>query len=70
MGQIYALENDKTNVNLNLINPGPMRTAMRARAFPGEDPDTLPHPREIVSLFLEFASPDCTKNGEIAHFQR
>lgn len=70
MGQIYALENDKTTVNVNLINPGPMRTGMRAKAFPGEDPETLPHPREIVPLFLEYASPACTANGEIVHFQR
>jgi NAD(P)-dependent dehydrogenase (short-subunit alcohol dehydrogenase family) len=70
LGQVYALENDKTNVNANLINPGPMRTAMRARAFPGEDPETLLHPRESVPLFLELADPACTRNGEIVHFQR
>jgi NAD(P)-dependent dehydrogenase (short-subunit alcohol dehydrogenase family) len=70
LGQVYAQENDKTAVRVNLINPGPMRTAMRARAFPGEDPETLPHPREIVPLFLELSSPACTRNGEIIHFQR
>jgi len=70
LGQVYALENDKTNVRVNLLNPGPMRTAMRARAFPGEDPETLPHPREIVPLFLELASPACTRNGEIVNFKR
>jgi len=69
LGQVYAAENDKTNVRVNLINPGPMRTAMRARAFPGEDPDTLPHPSEIVPLFLELAGPACTRNGEIVNFQ-
>ncbi len=69
LGQVYAAENDKTNVRVNLINPGPMRTAMRARAFPGEDPDTLPHPSEIVPLFLELADPACTRNGEIVNFQ-
>lgn len=69
LGQVYAAENDKTNVCVNLINPGPMRTAMRARAFPGEDPDTLPHPREIIPLFLELADPACTRNGEIVNFQ-
>jgi NAD(P)-dependent dehydrogenase (short-subunit alcohol dehydrogenase family) len=69
LAQIYAQENDKTALNVNLINPGPMRTAMRARAFPGEDPDTLAHPREIVPLFLELADPACTRNGEIVNFQ-
>ena len=70
LGEIYAAENDKTNLRVNLINPGPMRTAMRAKAFPGEDPETLPHAREIVPLFLELADPACTRNGEIVHFQR
>lgn len=70
LGQIYAAENDKTNVRVNLINPGPMRTAMRARAFPAEDPATLPDPKEIVPLFLELADPACTRNGDIIHFQR
>ncbi len=70
LGQIYAAENEKTNLRVNLINPGPMRTAMRAKAFPGEDTETLPHPRDIVPLFLELAGPACTLNGEIVHFRR
>jgi len=70
MGQIYAAENEQTALCVNLINPGPMRTAMRARAFPSEDPNSLPHPSEIVPLFLELADPACTRNGEIIHFQR
>ena len=36
----YAAECEGTNVKVNLINPGPMRTAMRAKAMPGEDPPT------------------------------
>ena len=33
------------SVRVNLVNPGPVRTAMRAKAFPGEDPNTLPDAR-------------------------
>ncbi len=37
----YAHELEDTSVRVNLVNPGPVRTAMRAKAFPGEDPNTL-----------------------------
>lgn len=61
----YAHEMTNTTVRANLINPGPIRTQMRARAFPGENPDTLPAPEDIAPLFVELARPDCTSNGEI-----
>ena len=40
----YAAEQEVTAIKANLFNPGPTRTAMRAKAFPGEDPMTLPAP--------------------------
>jgi hypothetical protein len=55
-------------VRVNLVNPGPVRTAMRAKAFPGEDPSTLPAPEELVPMFLEFASPACELNGRVVNF--
>src|SRR5690606_12361013 len=61
----YAAEITKTNVKANLLSPGPIRTMMRAAAFPGEDPMTLPTPEEITDFFVELASPACTRNGEI-----
>lgn len=67
---VYAAECDKTKVRVNLLNPGPMRTGMRAKAFPGEDPDTLPHPREIAPLFVELASPSETRHNEWIQFKR
>jgi hypothetical protein len=38
---------------------------MRAKAFPGEDPETLRTPEAIAETFLELAEAACTKNGEI-----
>jgi NAD(P)-dependent dehydrogenase (short-subunit alcohol dehydrogenase family) len=61
----YAAELAKTNVRANLIDPGALRTAMRAKAFPGEDPETLPAPEAIAETFVELAEAACTKNGEI-----
>jgi NAD(P)-dependent dehydrogenase (short-subunit alcohol dehydrogenase family) len=66
----YAAENENTNVRANLLSPGPTRTAMRAKAMPGEDPMTLPQPAEVAELFLEMASPDYTASGEIRRFER
>lgn len=70
MAMTYADEMANTKVRVNLVNPGATRTKMRAIAAPGEDPDTLPHPDELVDMFVELASPECTKNGEIVTFRR
>lgn len=65
MARVYAAETAKTNLRVNIIDPGGVRTDMRASAKPGEDPMTLPHPDEIVSVFLELVSERCEKHGEI-----
>jgi len=37
---------------VNSVNPGRTRTRMRAQAFPGEDPATLPEPTHVLAPFL------------------
>jgi NAD(P)-dependent dehydrogenase (short-subunit alcohol dehydrogenase family) len=64
----YAQELADTNVRVNLVNPGPTRTAMRAKAFPGEDPKKLPAPDELVPMFLELVSPACDTSGRLISF--
>ena len=66
----YAHEIADTKVRVNLINPGPMRTGMRAKAFPGEKPETLPAPEAITGLFLDLSAADLSANGEIFQFKR
>lgn len=61
----YAAELGKTKVCANLLSPGPIRTGMRAAAFPGEDPQSLRPPEAICDLFVDLAAPDCTRNGEL-----
>lgn len=56
--RVYADEVAYTPVRCALLNPGPVRTKMRATAFPGEDPETLPSPEEIAPLVLELARSD------------
>jgi NAD(P)-dependent dehydrogenase (short-subunit alcohol dehydrogenase family) len=54
----YADEMETTTVRALCVNPGAMRTKMRAGAYPGEDPQTLPAPEEIVPLMVELGRAD------------
>lgn len=65
LAKIYAAEVAKTSVRVNLLDPGAIRTGMRAQAFPGEDPDTLRPPEEIAEQFVELAEPKCSRNGDV-----
>ena len=65
LAQTWACELVNSPVRVNLINPGPTATSMRAKAFPGERPETLPSPEDIAPLFLEVAAASQTANGEI-----
>ena len=57
--QILAdeLENN-TSIRVNSIDPGRVRTRMRALAYPGEDPNTVPVPEEIMPTYLYLMGPD------------
>src|SRR5205085_2254372 len=65
----YAAECKSTSVRVNLLNPGPLRTRMRQKAMPGEDPATLQPPEAVAPLILKLLSPTCSKNGELASFK-
>lgn len=49
---------DTPNVRVNSLNPGATRTAMRAQAFPSEDPNKLPSPEEHMPLYLYLMGSD------------
>ena len=65
----YAQEVANTSVRANLISPGPIRTAMRGKAFPGEDPLTLKTPEDIAPAFLMMADPALVENGRVYDFK-
>jgi NAD(P)-dependent dehydrogenase (short-subunit alcohol dehydrogenase family) len=54
--ETWSAELEKTLVRMNTVNPGPTATAMRAAAYPGENPSTIPQPNDITPLFLYLAS--------------
>jgi NAD(P)-dependent dehydrogenase (short-subunit alcohol dehydrogenase family) len=70
LAKTYAAEVANTPVRVSIVDPGPMRTAMRARAFPGEDAQTLTAPDEVAPLFVELALPSSTVNGEVVSFRQ
>ncbi len=61
----YAAEMAMTTVRANLIDPGATRTAMRAKAFPGEDPTTLPTPESITDMFVALSETDAPNGKRI-----
>ena len=63
----YAAEIEKTKVRANLIGPGVVRTRLRARVFPGEDPMNLPPPESVAEAFVQLALPECERNGDIVN---
>lgn len=66
----YATEVASTPLKVNLVDPGIVRTRMRATAMPGEDPATLPEPSTITHVFVELASSACTTHGQIVSVQK
>ena len=72
MVRTWAEELEQTKVRAVLLSPGPMRTKMRAEAFPGEDPAALPDPSEIGPLIVELAQADLglpRSNVAFAHWK-
>ncbi len=64
----YAAETVKTPVRAMLVNPGPLATAMRQKAMPGEDQATLKTPEDLAPHILKLAQPDWTETGKIYDF--
>ena len=64
----YANENRLTSVNANLVDPGTLRTKMRAQYAPGEDPLKVTPPEDIVSTLIDLALPSLEESGRIYDF--
>ena len=65
MALSWAAETARTRLRVNVVDPGGTRTAMRAAAYPGEDPETLKPPDALGDIFVDLAAADCTRHGEV-----
>jgi NAD(P)-dependent dehydrogenase (short-subunit alcohol dehydrogenase family) len=65
LARTYAAETVTTNVRVNLINPGPTRTRMRASLMPGEDPMTVKTVETVAEKIVELCLPDVQETGKL-----
>jgi NAD(P)-dependent dehydrogenase (short-subunit alcohol dehydrogenase family) len=65
----YADETRSTAVRVNLFNPGPTRTRMRAAVMPGEDPMTLPTAETVAATIVPLCRPDFAETGKLYDFR-
>jgi NAD(P)-dependent dehydrogenase (short-subunit alcohol dehydrogenase family) len=70
LARTYAAETATTSIRVNLFNPGPTRTRMRAQAFPGEDPTTLETPDRVAEKIAELCLPSVSESGKLYAYQR
>jgi NAD(P)-dependent dehydrogenase (short-subunit alcohol dehydrogenase family) len=64
LAKTYAAETATSPIRVNLVDPGAMRTEMRAAAVPEEDPQTVPLPEAVAPLIVALSSPQWTATGE------
>ena len=68
LAKTYAAETVTTAIKVSLLNPGPIRTRMRAQAMPGEDPDSLPPAEAVAEAFLPLVLSSQRESGLIYDF--
>ena len=61
----WSEEVKKTNIKVNIIDPGRVRTDMRKSAYPGENPEENIKPEKITDLFVKLSSDSLKENGKI-----
>jgi NAD(P)-dependent dehydrogenase (short-subunit alcohol dehydrogenase family) len=66
----YAAETVTTPIRAMLLNPGPLRTAMRQKAMPGEDRMSLRTPEDLAPHIVTMALPSWTETGKIYDFPK
>lgn len=65
VSKIFSSEQTYPNIRFNCLNPGATRTAMRAQAYPNEDPKTLATPEQIMPAYLYLMGDDSLEiNGQ------
>ncbi len=66
----YAIEIEKvSNIKVNLVDPGPIRTAMRAKAMPGENPETLTTAEQLAESIIPLLMPTFDQTGVLYDFR-
>lgn len=69
MVRTYAAETAKGRLRVNLVDPGPMATALREKIFPGEPSGTQAAPATLAPAIADLAAPDCDRHGALINLQ-
>jgi NAD(P)-dependent dehydrogenase (short-subunit alcohol dehydrogenase family) len=69
LARVWANETASTPLRVNLFNPGPIRTRMRATVFPGEDPQTLDTPEQAAEFIVPMCLPSWTETGKFYDYR-
>lgn len=69
LARAWAQETANTKLRVNLFNPGPVRTRMRATLMPGEDPATLDTPEQVAEFIVPLCAPDWTETGRFYDYK-
>ncbi|KYG19049.1 oxidoreductase [Bradyrhizobium sp. AT1] len=69
LARAWAQETANTKLRVNLFNPGPVRTRMRATLMPGEDPETLDRPEQVAEFIVPMCAPDWTETGKFYDYK-
>jgi NAD(P)-dependent dehydrogenase (short-subunit alcohol dehydrogenase family) len=68
LARVWANETASTPLRVNLFNPGPIRTRMRASIFPGEDPLTLDTPEQAAEFIMPMCLPSWNETGKFYNY--
>jgi NAD(P)-dependent dehydrogenase (short-subunit alcohol dehydrogenase family) len=69
LARAWANETAATPLRVNLFDPGPIRTRMRAAVFPGEDPMTLDTPEQAAEFIVPMCAPGWTETGKLFDYR-
>jgi NAD(P)-dependent dehydrogenase (short-subunit alcohol dehydrogenase family) len=69
LARAWAQETASTNIRVNLFNPGPIRTRMRATIFPGEDPEMLDTPEQAAEFIVPMCAPSWNETGKLYDYK-
>jgi NAD(P)-dependent dehydrogenase (short-subunit alcohol dehydrogenase family) len=69
LARSWANETASTPMRINLFDPGPTRTRMRAAVFPGEDPMTLDTPEQVAEFIVPMCAPSWTETGKLYDYK-
>ena len=69
LARAWAQETAATSIRVNLFDPGPIRTRMRATLMPGEDPTTLDTAEQVAEFIVPMCAPDWTETGKFYDYK-